>query len=940
MRIASLGRGETELSYGKQIFKLGLLCILLMYQVAGQARRPAGAENPRNKMPEYMKFYRSRTDEGNFARAVLTNGMTVIVEEYPIHPVACIGTYVKAGYFDETDDVVGISHVLEHMFFKGTTKRGVGQVARDTRTLGGILNASTIYDRTWYYCVVPAENLSKAMEIQADALQNSALDAGELKKELEVIIQEAKRKLDNPTPFATEKLLEMAFEKHRMRRWRMGTEGLRSLTREKIQEFYRQLYVPERIILVICGDVQRDRVLEKVAELYGKFERPTRPSSGSPDEPEQTSLRYRELRGAVQQSHLVLGYHTVGVEHPDYYPLLVLSYVLGAGRGSIFYQQLLDKQRLVDSFDVYQMSYRGVGMFMLDCTFDPAKIDRVEPAILAEVEVLRSRTLEPAEVRRALTLVEKSHYRSQEGCESRAEQLGHFEALGDYRQRDKFVEKIGQVTADQVRTVAEKYFRTGNLSVLEYQSRNAPLRSQDAAKLKSAWDLVLPAVVEKRRGEAPGSSAGPEKAKAASSWIPDYKSRSLKHTSILRGPEVYYREDHTLPLIDVAFIFQGGRLEEREENRGITELALNIAARESDHYRDGTLALALERLGGTIQVINAPDYCGFILSILSRNLDEGIRLVTEVIQKPIFREETASRQKELQLARLKRIKENNFAYPLQLCREALFGAHPYAFPSVGTEKTVAGLNVEQLDSWYRDNIAQVRPLVVILGDIEGTAAAEQIARDFSGSRFKVKSIAERRVNAPDKSSQRSDTREIKQTATAIGFSGPAFGDRDSDTLDVIRNMVSGLGGRFFEELRDRQNLAYTVAVLNESNRFGGAVYGYIATSPENAGRAERGLLDQFARFSQEPIKDEEYYRGLVSTIGSHVIGLQSRFNYLNEITRYAILAGGVDQLEQYSARIKSITIEEIKAAAKKYFISEKHASGIVRGEAEPAVVTH
>ncbi len=932
---------DIELNDWKKIFKLGLLCFALMTHAYGQGRRPARVENTRNKMPEYMKFYRSRSDERNFARAVLKNGMTVIVEEYPAHPVACIGTYVKAGYFDETDDVVGISHVLEHMFFKGTAKRGVGQIARDTRTLGGVLNASTIYDRTWYYSVVPAENLNKAMEIQADALQNSALDAGELKKELEVIVQEAKRKLDSPTSFATEKLLELAFEKHRMRRWRIGTEaGIRSINREKIQEFYRQFYAPERIILVISGDVQRDRVLEKVAELYGKFQRPSQAATRSPEEPEQKTTRYQELRGAVQQSHLVLGYHTIGVEHPDYYPLLVLSQVLGAGRGSVFYQQLVDKQRLVDSYDVYQMSYPAVGMLMVDCTFDPAKIDRVEPAILTEIELLRSRTLEGAEMQRALTLIEKSHYRSLEDCESRAEQLGHFEALGDYKQRDNIVEKVRQVTADQVKAVAQKYLKLDNLTVLEYQPRSAPSRSLDAARLKNTWDLVLPGAVEKRRGEVAGLSAGGETTKEASSWIPNYKGRGLKHTSILRGPEVYYREDHTLPLVDVGFIFQGGRLEEKDENRGITELALNIAVRESDHFRDGTLALALERLGGTLHVINAPDYCGFVLSILSRNLGEGMGLVTEVIQKPIFREETVAREKELQLARLKRIKENNFAYPLQLCREALFGNHPYAFPAVGTEKSVAALNAQQLDAWYRDNIAQFRPLVVILGDIEGTSAVEQIARDFSGSRFKVKTIAELRVVPLEKASQRSDTRENKQTATVVGFSGPAFGDRDSDVLDIIRNMVSGLGGRFFDELRDRQNLAYTVTVVNEKNRFGGAVYAYIATSPENAERAEKGLLDQFARFNQEPIKDEEYYRGLVSTIGSHVIGMQSRFNYLNEIARYAILAGDVDQLEQYSGRVKSITIEEIKAAAKKYFTPGKHASGIVRGEAESAVVTH
>ncbi|HEV8130387.1 MAG TPA: pitrilysin family protein [Acidobacteriota bacterium] len=923
-----------------KVFTLGLLYLFLTPPAPGQARQQKAVENPRNKMPEYMSSYRSRKDDGSFVHAVLKNGITVIVEEYPASPVACIGSYVKAGYFDETDDIVGISHVLEHMFFKGTTKRSVGQIAKDTRALGGVLNASTIYDRTWYYSIVPAENLNKAMEIQADALQNSSLNGAELKKELEVIIQEAMRKLDSPKAFATEKLLELAFEKHRMRRWRIGAEtGLRAIKREKLDQFYRDFYVPERIILVIVGDVQRDRVLEKVADLYGRFTRSPHPSTPSPEEPPQGGLRYGELRGDVQRSHLVLGYHTVGVEHPDYYPLLVLSQVLGAGRGSSFYQQLVDRQRLIDSYDVYQMSYPGVGMFMVDCTFDPSKVDRVEPAVLAEIELLRSRNLEAGELQRAVTLVEKGHYRSLENCESRAEQLGHFQALGDYKERERFVDRVRQVTPDQVREVAQKYLKLESLTIIEYQPRNAVLRSLDAAKLKGILEAAIPTALEKRRAETVTPQAAENTQKTTSRPTLEKTSSPLKRTSVLRGPEIYFKEDHTLPLVDVAFVFPGGRLEENDENRGITELALNVAVRESDHYRDGTLALAIERLGGTLQVINAPDYFGFVLSILSRNLREGVKVLTEVIQKPVFREETVSKEKELQLARLKRLKENNFTYPIQLCREALFGNHAYGLPSLGTEKSVVALSPQQLEAWHQQNVQQIKPLVVMLGDIEGTSVAEQFARDFSGSRFKERTVAERKVVPAAKPRRRSDTREIKQTALAIGFYGPAFLDHDSDVLDVIRNLVGGLGGRFFEELRDRQNLAYTVAVLNEKNRFGGAVYGYIATSPENAERAEKGLLSQFDGFKQEPIKDDEYYRALASTIGSHLISMQSRFYYLGEIIRHAMFGADAEQVDQYPSRIKSITIEEIKAAARKYFVEEKQAVGIVRAETQPAM-TH
>src|SRR5688500_1908783 len=129
-------------------------------------------------------------DSSTVHRAVLPNGLTVLLRRDDSAPVVAIVTYVKAGYFDETDDVVGIAHVLEHMYFKGTERRGVGEISRQTKAAGGYLNAGTIYDHTSYYTVLPASGFLAGLEVQADAYASSIIDAAELAKELEVIIQE------------------------------------------------------------------------------------------------------------------------------------------------------------------------------------------------------------------------------------------------------------------------------------------------------------------------------------------------------------------------------------------------------------------------------------------------------------------------------------------------------------------------------------------------------------------------------------------------------------------------------------------------------------------------------------------------------------------------------------------------------------------------------
>lgn len=155
----------------------------------------------------------------------LSNGLTLVAQRDPAAPAVAVVTHVHAGFFDEPDEWQGISHVLEHMFFKGTSRRGVGRIAQETKALGGYLNASTSYDRTLYYAVLPARNLAAALDIQADALRHPTLEADELARELRVIIEEAKRKLDSPSAVAGETLHELLYDHHRIRRWRIGYEA-------------------------------------------------------------------------------------------------------------------------------------------------------------------------------------------------------------------------------------------------------------------------------------------------------------------------------------------------------------------------------------------------------------------------------------------------------------------------------------------------------------------------------------------------------------------------------------------------------------------------------------------------------------------------------------------------------------------------------------------
>src|SRR3954469_2690309 len=250
-------------------------------------------------------------DPATIRRKVLPNGLTVLVRQDRSAPVVAIVTYVSAGYFDETDDVVGIAHVLEHMFFKGTPSRAVGEIARQTKAAGGYLNAATIYDHTSYYAVLPASGFVQGLDVQFDAFANSLIDAEELGRELEVIIQEAKRKADNPGAVATETLYELLHDRHRIRRWRIGREpGLRALTREQLVGFYRNFYHPGNTVLSIVGDVDPDAVMREVTRRYGALPAGEPTHAPGPDEEGPPGFRYREWTGDIGQAQVAIGWRT------------------------------------------------------------------------------------------------------------------------------------------------------------------------------------------------------------------------------------------------------------------------------------------------------------------------------------------------------------------------------------------------------------------------------------------------------------------------------------------------------------------------------------------------------------------------------------------------------------------------------------------------------
>jgi zinc protease len=875
-------------------------------------------------------YYTFREDQGQVTKVVLKNGLTVIVREQQAVPLASVTTYVKTGYFDEDDRISGISHVIEHMLFKGTSKRAVGEMARQTQALGGYLNAHTYYDRTVYHTEVPAENLKPALEIQSDALWNSVYDANELKKEIEVVLQENNRKLDNPSAVVSEKLYETAFQQHRMKRWRIGSpQGLRALTRDDIVAYVKKYYRPSNIVLAVAGRVDVEETIAEVVKLYGNVPGDETPleRDSSPVEPEQKGLRYGWQRGAVEQNHVALGFHAPGVLTDDARALEVLAAILGKGRASVLNRYVRDEKALITRAAVGLQAFQDLGFFELDLETD--KPLEAQTAVLAEIENIKKNGITKEQLARAKALVAQEHYHQLETVDGVAHDLAYYEALGDWKKASAYIPAIQKVSVDDVVRVAKKYLTFENLSAFEYLPESTTRNLNVDQYRVAVLDKVAAAVEQRSIQELPVTAEIPR----TDEGIVQDLVKPIARRSILRGPDVYIVEDHRLPLVSFGVFYPGGRLYESPKNAGITELMLRSAIRGTQRFNSEDIARRLENAGARIDIVNDADFFGYVVDGLSGKMDQALEILIEILQQPSFQEEEIEKEKILHVARIKRLREDNVAYPVSLFMQGLFSDHAYARPAIGTEQAVQSITKEDLHAWFKTNQRPLVPTIIIAGDTNGTGLIAPIADVLTNEDLHEREIAS--LPAPD---MKPETKEIaenvprQQTALVYGFPGVTRSGNDRYPMLVLENIVSGLGGRFFDAIREKQALAYTVRTRNAFYSKGGAIYTYVASSPENEGKVRESLQNEIDRLRKDGVTPDELKKSIAYSVGEHEIGLQTHLSVVLEYARSVYSGEGVQGVSDFARLVRNVTADQVKKAADTYLDPKLLRIGVVRGK--------
>jgi zinc protease len=858
-------------------------------------------------------------------RRTLSNGLRVLVRRDASAPVVAIVTYVNAGYFDETDDVSGIAHVLEHMFFKGTPTRGVGEIARQTKAVGGYLNAATIYDHTLYYAVVPSAGFVPALDIQADAYHNSLIDEEELAKELEVIIQEAKRKVDNPAALAIESMYALLHDRHRIRRWRIGhEEGLRRLTRADVVAFYRNFYRPSNTILVVVGDVEPDLAFDEIERRYAGAPAGDAQRSVGPGEDHDPGFRYREMAGDVAQTQLAMGWRTPGTLHPDAAPLDVLSTVLGSGRASRLYRATRER-KLVSSITAFNYTPRDIGVFAIQGEAPPDRAPAAIDATWDQLRRVRNEGIGALELERARRIMQSRWVRRFEDMEGQANHIAEWEALGNWELGERYFERLLTTPTEELRELSLRYLSDEQVAVLAYRPEGSPAIADGVAAMRTRIARATAAPLD-----ATADVEHPVPVTGASRPIRERSEAGGAHVyRMSSGVPILVKQRPGTPIVYAGVFSLGGPSAERDEIGGRTLLMARTALKGTTRRIAVQIAEAGEMLGGSVGTAIGGDSVGWTISVPAPFTAAAIELLADVAQHPTFAPDVLETERAIALADLAALHDDMYRYPMRLANKAAFMGHAYGVPTLGSETSLRAQSRDDLAEWHRKLVLEAPTVVAIVGDGDPDELAELAAKHFRELRF-AEPTPLPSPTWPDKVIESAERREKAQTALLLSWPGPARADDARFDVGMIAGISSGLGGRLFEELRDKQSLCYTVQAFGSERRAAGTFNAYIATSPDKEGVAREGLLIELQKLRETLVTDEELHRAQTYAIGVHAIRQQSGGAVLGELVE-AWMFGTLAELDQYEERVRSVTAAAVRDTARRYLEPHRRVEGIVRG---------
>jgi zinc protease len=814
----------------------------------------------------------------------LDNGLTLILREDHSAPVVSAQAWCKAGSIDEGRWLgAGLSHVLEHMLFKGTSSRPAGRIDQEIQRVGGYMNAYTSFDRTVYWINVPNTGLTVALDILCDIMQHATLPPDELAKEMEVIRREMDMNYDDPGERSARRLFEVAYTVSPYRYAIIGYPDMFSqVQREDLLAYYREKYVPNNLFFVVVGDFQAAAVEEQIRAAFAQAKARPIPAVALPQEPPQIAPREVVEEAPIQQGYFHICWHIPHLRHPDVPVLDVLATLLGNGRSSRLFRQVREAKGLVNWVDAWTYKPGNPGLLSLSAVVDPDKFVPARDALLEEVHRISSELVSPQELEKAVKQFLAATLANRKTMQGQAQDLGGcWMVAQDLNFSARYLEAVKRITPEDLQRVARQY--------LTEQQRTLY--------------ALLP------RGAAPKPVQVPEPA----------KDHPVQKVALANGLCLLLKENHRLPFVEFRMVFRGGVLAETPEDNGVTLLLARMLLQGTRSRSAAQIATDIESVGGAIDTYAGNNSFGLSAEVLRSDFELGLDLVADVLLNPAFPVDALERERAVQLAGLRALKDDLLASAFRLMRRAMFGPTGYGLHPQGNEQSVPQLTTEHLRRVHQTLVVPNNAVLAIYGDIDPAQARNAVQQ-----RFGTWAPGPGAPISPDtkpvrpESQRPRESRDKKQAVLVMGFPGTSLHDPDRYALELIQEACSDLGSRLFLRIRDNLGLAYYVGAQNFLGLAPGYFAFYVGTAPEKVGLVEAQLLEEVQALRQEGLTEEELHRAKAKIIGHKKIARQDLGSYAMTTALDELYGLGWEHTDREDTLYQAVTIEQVKAVAQKY----------------------
>ncbi len=746
---------------------------------------------------------------------MLDNGATVIAKHVDSPVVAMRAYTYTGGVYEGRWLGGGLSHLLEHLVAGGSDARRTEEQNRDLlQKIGNDSNAYTTDDHTAFFINTTTPHMEEAVDLVTGWMLGASISPDEYHREHQVVQRELEMDAGDPA-WVFQDMVQ--FNRYRVSPARVPTIGfepvIQGLSRDDVYSYYKMAYQPNNLVFSVAGNYTPEQLLKVVKKYVGDVPPGREFSRNIAAEPPVVAPRTSVATfPKLGQAKLELAFPSVRLTDPDLYTLDLLAQIVGGGESSILVESIRDKQQLVRDISASDATPSYVeGSFQIDMDLDADKVPATTKAVLDEIDKLATQPIDAARIASAKTQLRTQHIKSMQTAEEVASDLAtSYMFTGDIHFNDRYVEKISQISADQLQAAARKYFDHQKLIT----TCLLPREYVGAAGLPKAEDLLRAAAPTTKPTTAPAENP-------------------VTRVELENGTVLIHKRITTTPLVTINLYSLGGVSAEDAKTNGIGNLTMEMLQRGTTHRSAQQIAEFFDSIGGDLNTTCGNNSWSWTATCMKDDFAKTFEVYADVVNNPAFDVSELKRMQDRVDAEIDSEDADWEQQSLRFFKQQYYGPlnEPYQFLAHGSKKNVGSFAAEDLRKWYASKVLNSRRVLAIYGDVD-LAQAQTLAATYFGGGPKAPAATPMQYVPEAKTSdavkpfinvQRVEVNETDQplAGVIIGFNSKSIiGDPANFPITVGDTMCSGYGyptGYLFDTLRG-QGLVYVVDAQNSPGR--------------------------------------------------------------------------------------------------------------------------